>query len=63
MITFSVDVSVGIDQSEYHVREDVDMLSVCVRLAQGFQLGSDLILQLQSIEDTAKGRIFCSLQQ
>lgn len=48
-------VTVGLDQSDYTVREDVGLLLVCVTVPDSRKLGTNLTLQLESEARTAEG--------
>ena len=48
-------VTVGLDQSEYTVMEDVGLLLVCVTVPDSRKLGTNLTLQLEGEARTAEG--------
>lgn len=48
-------VTVGLNQTDYTVREDVGLLLVCVAVPDSRKLGTNLTLQLKSEARTAEG--------
>ena len=60
MISTTAEVAVGFTETVYTVNEGDGNVDVCVRLEEGSELGTELILQLQTHNGTALGKLSLS---